>query len=186
MFRCAISIQAFIYALLLSCSSQNVMAQQSDSQTKHAYSHGLLNNLVQKTLLEDCYATSLLAAVELNNNQTRIKLKFENEEMISFWTNDVAVQYLYDAAMSPIVSTIFGDNRFAFIDSIHFIIYTSPRHLHNEDQYEIDTFEFWVQRQAWQRHYSNEISKADLYRTLNVHLNNSVLHFNPEHAAAIE
>ena len=89
-----------------------------------------LNTLVSKVIIHDCYLTELSGknSILLNNQEITVKINFDNNTLRSFFTPEVAVQYIYDAALSSILRAIWLDNNNLYhkYNQIKFIVDIRP------------------------------------------------------------
>jgi hypothetical protein len=126
------------------------------------------------------FATFKRAAFENGGKDLRVWIQFNNAEFRRFWSNEVAVQYIFDAALNAILSAIFdsGDARFKPLETVNFIVDIRPHDVP-------PVLEWEISRKAWNAGKEQQ-KKVTLYKTMKLTSNGRKFEFDPVIAADIE
>ena len=164
-----------VYSLLTVLHFQ-AEAQQNSEQIKY------LQTRVLVTIMEKCHLTALPAKqeIQISRDTIYIPLSFENEGLMSFWSPEVAVEYIFDAALYPLLYNLWGEKSSGFTNfqkivfNVNIKPYDKP-----------PTLMFEVSKKDWEVYMQNE-DKVRLYKNLRVTASGVSFQFDPQKAVEVE
>jgi hypothetical protein len=166
----------YLTFIFLICSGPLVMAQQGDSRISE------LKVLVELTIAKKCYLTELSGgnSIIMEQNTLSIGINFNNSSLMSFWGPDVAVQYIHDAALSPLLHLVWGDNynKYKNFSKIKFKVDIRPHDIPPVIFFEIDC-------KDWQA-YQKSGDKETFYKKMVISAQGKPYTFDAHNAIGIE
>lgn len=139
-----------------------------------------LRLIEEATRTRSRFAKFTRAAFENGGTDLRVWIQFNNAEFRRFWTNEVAVQYIFDTALNAILSATLDskDARFKPLEKVIFIVDIRPHDVP-------PVLEWEVSRKAWNAGKKQQ-TKVTLYKTMKLTSNGRKFEFDPVIAADIE
>jgi hypothetical protein len=141
-----------------------------------------LRLVIEKAVEEKCMLTELTVYKEimLDKEKLEIWINFNNKGMHTFWSPEVAVQYIFDASLSPIMRAVWQDRsgRFSNIPKMVFHVDIAPHDIPPLLVFEI--------RHADWASYIKGGKKEDLYKRMKVTEQDIPFVFDPHEASLIE
>ena len=142
---------------MIALNSQ-VNAQKNAEQIKHIESRILM------TIMGKCHLTILSTKheIQINSDTLYIPLNFDNESLRTFWSPEVAVEYIFDAALAPIINMVWNEEGSGFDNykKLVFYIDIQPRDIPPALVFEISI-------KDWQEYLKDE-DKVALYEKLKI------------------
>jgi hypothetical protein len=158
------------------CLSLLVIAQDNNLKVNE------LKVLVKETIMKKCFLTELSQKKEIriDNNEIIIEINFYNESLMSFWSPEVAVQYIFDAALYNITNAIWNNdkNEYRNFNKIKFNVDIRPHDIPPLITFEI-TLTDW-------NSYENGGNKENLYKNMLVTAEGKPFLFDAHTAKDIE
>ena len=138
---------------------------------------------INTTVRQKCHLTNLWRnQVEIDDDEVKVFLKFNNGSLRSFWNAEVAVQYIFDASLWPISEKIFSDEFHDLnINQISYFVSPRPHDIPSEIRFEI-TKENWDEFKSKKPYETKEI----LYRKMKITANGIPFIFDASEAVQIE
>lgn len=120
------------------------------------------------------------ASFENGGKSLRIGFNFDNTMFRRFWTNEVAVQYLYDTCVRSITAFVFDskDKRLLPLETVTLVIDIRPHDVP-------PVLEWEISRTAWNLSKKQK-SKEGIYKASKIMAGGKKLEFDPALAADIE
>ncbi|MCB2206654.1 MAG: hypothetical protein KQH67_00025 [Bacteroidetes bacterium] len=161
----------FVFSIYSFC-----IVQDQDDRIKE------LKQIIEYSISQDCYLTELSSytPIEINSNEIIISIFFNNKTLESFWSPEVAVQYIFDAALRNIISAIWNTNfdKYNYINNIVFKVNVRPHDIPSLISFNL-SFDVWKQ-------FFNTGDKIELYKSITIIADGEPLKFDPYTAADIE
>jgi hypothetical protein len=139
----------------------------------------LLFDVIEKK----CHLTELSNSnpVVIKKEKVEIKISFDNRTLRRFWSPEVAVQYIFDAALQPILAAICNDPRKRFDKLKVFTFYVDIR------PHDIPPMlVFKISKDVYLQYSTGTISKESLYNKISITSAGEKYNFNAHKAVDIE
>lgn len=148
----------FIICLIWGSMNFHAEAQQKHEQLK------FLKSEITITVLSKCHLTGLSTRkeIQINKDTLFIPLIFNNESLRTFWSPEVAVEYIFDAALAPILYRIWSDTGSIFnsYEKIAFNIDIRPHDIPPVLLFEIHATDWYA--------YQKNCDKIVLYENITI------------------
>jgi hypothetical protein len=141
-----------------------------------------LESIVEEVILTKCHLTELSyqERIQIADNAIKIGINFDNESLKTFWSPEVAVEYIFDAALYNIINTIWNAE-------------SSPYKKYQKIVFNIDirphdippVLLFEIQLKDWEV-YKKGGEKVTLYRKIKITANGKTFPFDAQKAVDIE
>lgn len=166
------SIEYFSILLGL-CFTCNVFAQSGNKSLIE------INDLVANTIQNKCHLTakSENKSISLNEDTLIVKINFYNKSLQSFWSPEVAVQYIFDAALYNITDAIYKKYTF---NKIIFFVDIRPHDIP-------PVLRFEIKSKDWKAYLKSE-NKKIMFTKMNVYdkVENIPFKYSIDKAVSIE
>ena len=162
------------FSILLSISfTYNVFAQSNNKSLIE------IKDLVTNTIQKKCHLTKLSdnSNIIVNKDTLTIKINYYNKTLQSCWSPEVAVQYIFDAALYNITEAIYKKYTF---NKIIFLVDIRPHDIP-------PVLLFQIKSKDW-KSYLKTHNKKLLYKKMNVYdkVENIPFEYNIDKAVTIE
>ena len=119
--------------------------------------------------------------ISVKNDNIEIKINFDNSTLSSFWTPEVAVQYIFDAAIQNLVEAIFKDSKKQFNYCNIVTLYADIR------PHDIPpVLVFKINKNDYLNYSSGKISKEVFYKKISITSGGEKFKFDAHLAVDIE
>jgi hypothetical protein len=154
----------------------------SGQQERGTVESRLIQNL-KEVIVTKCHLTKLSQgnAVLTSGGNIEVRIDFDNRTLKSFWTPEVAVQYIYDAALDPIMASIFkkSPDQSRQFNSIVFFVDISPHDIPT-------SLVFQIKRDDFLNYKEKPESKEIFFRQMNITTKGERFRFDAAKAALVE
>ena len=138
---------------------------------------------INEVIAAKCHLTKLSSgeSVLCTNESIEVKIDFDNRTLRSFWTPEVAVQYIFDAALDPIMALAFNKltSQKVPLRKVVFYVHIAPHDIP-------PMLVFKTYQVDYLNYKKGIISKATFFRKMNITAGGIIYRFDAEKAVNIE
>ena len=142
-----------------------------------------LTTLLNDVIVKKCHLTELFNTnpILIKNETVEIKINFDNSTLKSFWSPEVAVQYIFDAALQHLLAAILNDSqkRFNNVKGLTFYVDIRPHDIP-------PVLVFKISKNDYLQYSVGTVSKESFYKRISITTAGEKFKFDAHTAIDIE